>query len=129
MSHLILVVEDEQSLNTILRTALEDEGYQVCATSDGPEALHVLHESAPALVLLDYGLPTLDGEQIIVAMQASDALRTIPVIVITGSVVAPPSLSAYAVAILRKPFNLIELLSLIAEVLAAGNQRKINGTP
>ena len=61
---LILVVEDEASLVTLLRYNLEKEGFRVAEAGDGEEALTVLAERKPDLVLLDWMLPTLSGIEV-----------------------------------------------------------------
>src|SRR6187402_544738 len=57
----ILVVEDEAPMRKVLRLILEEQGYEVFACGTGSEALSFISRSAPSLVLLDLGLPDIDG--------------------------------------------------------------------
>ncbi|MFA5701211.1 MAG: response regulator, partial [Desulfuromonas sp.] len=60
MAH-ILIVDDEQSIQTSLAGILQDEGYQTSCASDGETALRLIHEEAPELILLDIWMPGMDG--------------------------------------------------------------------
>jgi two-component system phosphate regulon response regulator PhoB len=64
MNPLILVVEDEAALVTLLRYNLEREGFRVAAAADGEEALLLAREEKPDLVLLDWMLPLLSGIEV-----------------------------------------------------------------
>ena len=64
MKPMIMVVEDEAALVTVLRYNLEKEGYRVCEATDGEEALTVAAENAPDLVLLDWMLPMMSGIEV-----------------------------------------------------------------
>ena len=60
----ILVVEDEKSISTIVRTYLESAGFAVTVMDNGPDALRHVHELRPALVVLDLNLPGMDGMEV-----------------------------------------------------------------
>ncbi len=64
MNPLVLVVEDETALITLLRYNLEREGFRVATAGDGEEALLVAREQKPDLVLLDWMLPLLSGIEV-----------------------------------------------------------------
>jgi DNA-binding response OmpR family regulator len=110
----ILVVEDDLAIGGFLSMGLEDAGYTVQVISNGAVALNAIQQTLPALILLDFQLPSLSGDQILRRMRASNALRTIPVIVISAFRELPEVVETYAQAILWKPFALDQLLDLIA---------------
>ena len=79
----ILLVEDRESLRTMLRHALEGQGHRVLEARDQSEAEACLHASRPALVLSDLKLPVGNGLGVLRA--AKDADPDLPVIVMTAS--------------------------------------------
>ena len=81
---LALVVDDDDDSRTILRRALADAGYRVAEANGGREALARMRSSPPDMVLLDLMMPDGDGFEVIEAMQASEALRAVPVAVVTA---------------------------------------------
>ncbi len=76
----ILVVEDEPDIRDLLRRYLERAGHSVLTVATGIEALRVLEESRPDLVLLDLGLPDIDGFDVLLAATA----MPVPVIALTA---------------------------------------------
>ena len=78
----ILVVDDEKSILESLRDILEDEGYQVRCVETGEEALRILEEALPDLVLLDIWLPGVDGLEVLSRIRKSHS--HLPVIIISG---------------------------------------------
>ncbi|MBM7648849.1 two-component system alkaline phosphatase synthesis response regulator PhoP [Bacillus ectoiniformans] len=64
MSKTILVVDDEQSIVTLIKYNLEQAGYQVISAVDGEEGLHKAVEESPDLIILDWMLPGLDGMEV-----------------------------------------------------------------
>lgn len=81
---LILVVEDEAPLVTLLRYNLEKSGFRVEDVGDGTEALTRIAESAPDLVLLDWMLPTMSGIEVCRQLRRKPATRQLPVIMLTA---------------------------------------------
>jgi DNA-binding NtrC family response regulator len=78
----ILIVEDKDSLRTMLRHALERQGHAVIEARDQPEAVKTLQQSQPALVLSDLRLPDGDGFGVLRASKEIDP--DVPVIVMTA---------------------------------------------
>ena len=81
---LILIVEDEVPLVTMLRYNLEKQGYRVDEASDGQEALTRIAEARPDLVLLDWMLPTLSGIEVCRQIRRRPETRNLPVIMVTA---------------------------------------------
>ncbi len=113
----ILIVEDDEDIVDVLRRTLRAEGYEVRAALDGPEALADLGEFAPDLVVLDLGLPGMDG------MEVCDRIREsseVPILMLTAR--ADPEdrvagLDTGADDYLVKPFDRSELLARIRALL------------
>jgi len=110
----VLVVEDDSSNRALLTALLERAGYRAVTASDGPSGLAAALEIAPDLVLLDVGLPGMDGLEICRRLRADPRTVTLPVVLLTGrtsvdDVVA--GLDAGADDFLAKPFHEAELLA------------------
>lgn len=85
MAKTVLIVEDEQSMQRALKNKLEHAGYSVIAANDGEEAIEALRSAdKPDLVLLDLIMPKLDGISVLRQMKGDDALRPVPVVILTN---------------------------------------------
>lgn len=84
MKPLVLIVEDEAPLVTMLRYNLEKEGFEVTAAADGEEALLQIAERPPDLVLLDWMLPHLSGLEICRQIRRSPDTKGLPVVMLTA---------------------------------------------
>ena len=78
----ILVVDDEPPIRRFLRTSLSSQGYQVIEAEDGPSAREILRQNTADVLVLDLGLPGLDGFEII--KQLRDSGSTLPIIVLSS---------------------------------------------
>jgi DNA-binding NtrC family response regulator len=119
----ILIVEDRDSLRTMLRHALERQGHAVLEARDQPEAVRLLQHSQPAVVLSDLRLPEGDGFGVLRASKEIDA--DVPVIVMTayGSIEdAVRAMKDGALDFLAKPVDPDHLALLVARAL---EQRRI----
>lgn len=81
----ILIIEDNSLLGELLTGTLKKHRYEVLWSKDGAHGLGQIKEYAPDLVLLDIGMPTMNGYEILEAKAQDPALRTIPVIIISNS--------------------------------------------
>jgi CheY-like chemotaxis protein len=115
----VLVVEDEETIREVLVTALEDEGYAVRDVGDGQQALDLLDDWQPQLVLLDLMLPVLDGWAFLKETKRSGLMDRIPVIVLSASRKGMTVHDSYpaCAAVIAKPFDLGDLLDTIARLL------------
>jgi DNA-binding response OmpR family regulator len=84
MSAHIVVAEDDEDLAMMLKYRLEKAGYEVTVVEDGVEAVRTVTELHPALVLLDAGLPVLDGLGALRQMRADSTVNTLKVVMCTG---------------------------------------------
>ena len=115
----ILLVEDKDSLRTMLRHALEAEGHAVVEATDEPEAIRQLHDAHPVLVLSDLRLPAGDGLGVLRATKEFDP--DLPVIVMTAYGAIHDAVQAMkegALDFLAKPVDPDHLLLLVGRALA-----------
>lgn len=120
MKPLILIVEDEAALVTMLRYNLEKEGYRVCEAGDGEEALTVVAERKPDLVILDWMLPSLSGIEVCRQLRRKPNFREVPIIMLTargeeGDKIR--GLNTGADDYMTKPFSLPELMARVRALL------------
>ena len=80
----ILIVDDELLLVKMYKTALEAEGYKVETASNGGKGLETIKKVMPDLVLLDIMMPTKTGIDILNDMKKDEALKTVPVVMLTN---------------------------------------------
>lgn len=116
---IILVVEDDLSVQAALKDALEDHGYEVATARDGAEALAYLEKAPlPTVILLDLCLPGSDGLDVHAAMRGDPRLASIPVVLQTAAspnAVARAATIASTTRVLRKPFGIEELLRAVEQ--------------
>jgi CheY-like chemotaxis protein len=80
----VMVVDDEASLRALVRVNLEVDGLDVVEAVDGVEAMELLRQSLPDLILLDIMMPRKDGIEVLEELAADENLREIPVIMLTA---------------------------------------------
>jgi CheY-like chemotaxis protein len=80
----ILVAEDNAVNRELLRELLEGRGYTVSEACDGQEALHMIEQAQPELLLLDIGMPVLDGFAVIRRIRENPRLTPLPVVAVTA---------------------------------------------
>jgi DNA-binding response OmpR family regulator len=114
----ILIVEDDEDLRHLFRTALALAGYDVIEAGDGMEALRWIDQSPPDLVILDLLLPRISGLVVQQEIAAQAVTRQIPIVVITGSTMAADNLDV--ACFLRKPVSPEQLVETVHSCLASG---------
>jgi two-component system, OmpR family, phosphate regulon response regulator PhoB len=116
----VIVVEDEAALATLLQYNLEKEGYEVAIASDGEEALLMVSERVPDMIVLDWMLPKLSGIEVCRCLRADKSTPNIPIIMLTARSEEDErvrGLDTGADDYITKPFALSELLARIRAVL------------
>jgi len=114
----LLVVEDEEVLNDLLATFIVDEGFQVATALDGRRALEMIETGDFDAVILDLGLPGLDGKRILA--EALARWPDLPMLVLSGYITPDDReglLKQGASAVLSKPTDLAELASNVRGLL------------
>lgn len=120
MTDRILVADDEPGITGLLASVLTDEGYGVTLAADGAAALALIERHCPDLIITDHMMPRLTGEVLVARLRqrewaAGPAPRPLPIILMSASTAVaalPPTV------FLAKPFNLDNMLALIARLLA-----------
>jgi CheY-like chemotaxis protein len=115
---LILVVDDEFGIASLLKDVLEDEGHRVVMASNGKQALEKAAAERPALVLTDFMMPIMDGAGLLKALAANPEFRTIPVAVMSSlpEAAVAERCSGYAI-FLRKPFKIYDAVERIISLI------------
>jgi CheY-like chemotaxis protein len=103
----VLLVEDDRDIREIASEILEAQGYRVVQAADGHEALRILRQLRPAVILLDLMMPRMSGWEVKEMLRHDPELASIPVIV----------MSAVERAGLPKPFGMEELLGAVGRVV------------
>ena len=80
----LLVVEDDESIRLALKRIFESEGYNVKTAADGTQLSSVLDDSPLDLIILDIGLPWINGYELAKLMKENDDLKEIPLIFVSG---------------------------------------------
>ena len=112
-----LVVDDEPAVRRFLRTSLEPRGYQVSEASTGHEAVDVVAQSKPDVILLDMGLPDLDGVEVTRILREWCSIPIIILSVRESEADKVAALDAGADDYLTKPFGLNELTARLRAAL------------
>src|SRR3954470_7233152 len=112
----VLIVEDDPSIRMLTRTVLEGHGYQIFEAEDGPSALPAARDARPDAILLDVGLPGIDGCGVLALLMEDAELLDVPVVMVTAW--AEPELVAKAMDrgahdYIRKPFDIADLAARV----------------
>lgn len=113
----LLIIEDDPGIRRFLRVSLSSNGYDIIETNSGGKALEIISSHCPDLILLDLGLPDMDGNAII---QSVRAWTKTPIIVISARSMEEDKAEALDLGAddyLTKPFGSIELLARIRTAL------------
>ncbi len=128
---LVMVVEDDAAIATMLRYNLEKSGYRVEEAVDGQEAVTRIAETKPDLVLLDWMLPTMSGIEVCRQIRRRPETRELPVIMVTARAEdqdAVRGLNTGADDYITKPFSVEALLARVRALLRRSNTIVAKGT-
>jgi DNA-binding response OmpR family regulator len=118
----ILVVEDDDSIRMLIRTVLARTGRHVIEAANGLAGLRAAQDERPDLILLDLGLPGMHGSEVLEHLQADEALKQIPVIIVSAwadEITAKMARSRGAVDVVHKPFDIDDLADRVDAALNA----------
>jgi CheY-like chemotaxis protein len=113
---LILIIEDDADVRAVVRCVLRADDYAVCEAADGPSGIALARQTAPTLILLDLGLPGLDGWEVTRLLRADPAFDETPIISMTAYAMAPAIHAAERAGcqtVISKPFNIEYLANII----------------
>lgn len=123
----VLVVDDERNILDIIRFNLEVEGYEVITSRDGEEALRLVRELSPDLILCDIMMPEIDGLEVCRRLKADGRTNHIPVVMLSARTQAQDkvaSVEAGADDFITKPFDFSDLVARITINLIRTRQKR-----
>ena len=131
MSQRILVVDDDRQIVRLIRSYLEQNGFDTLVAYDGDEALHLIRAEKPDLVVLDLMLPEIDGWEITRIVRSDPSISATPIIMLTARVEDTDrivGLEMGADDYIPKPFNPREVVARVRAVLrrTQGDARPAN---
>jgi DNA-binding response OmpR family regulator len=117
----IMVVDDDDDLRTMVEGFLRRAGYVVVGAASGQDAHSLAIKTMPALIILDIGMPGMDGLTTLWKMRKHDELATVPVIILTAYEsydLRGEAASVGCHTYLTKPFEPVELKALVNQLLS-----------
>lgn len=119
----VVCIEDEPEMIDLVRLILGRKGFHVIGANGGIEGLETVKREEPDLVLLDLMMPDMDGWEVYQQMKADDALRDIPVVVVTAKAQSIDKVLGLHIAkvddYITKPFGPQELLESVEKIIGA----------
>ena len=120
MAEKILIADDEESLVEFIGRALKKQGYRVITAYDGDNALFLIGEELPDLVILDLMMPLMDGWEVCRRAKSDPATKDMPILMLTARSSADDAVQGLDLGAddyMRKPFSLDELLARVRVLL------------
>jgi CheY-like chemotaxis protein len=117
----VAIVEDDENTREVFRTILEHNGMRVFEAVDGEQGLELIRRQHPDVVLLDLGLPGIDGRTVARRLKADPATADVPIIVVTAAAEEDTRLWAMHLGcseFLEKPVELRTLTAAVERCLA-----------
>ena len=125
----LLVVEDIPDILNLLEATLKFKGYRVVTARNGEEALEVLQQERPSLIITDILMPKMDGFNLVHRLRINPETRTIPVVFLSATYVAPEDkVFAHSIGVNRfieKPVDLVAFLPIVERILAQGDNAPV----
>jgi len=120
----LLIVEDDPDIRALLDTTLRFKKYRVATANNGREALELVQNEHPILVIADIMMPQLDGFGLVHRLRINPDTRMIPVVFITATYVAPEdkvfALRIGATRFIQKPVDIDIFLKIVEELIVQG---------
>lgn len=110
----ILLIEDDSAIRESVAECLQAVGYAVVPVANGKEGLSAARLERPALIVCDLVMPVMNGAEFVDALRRDDALRDIPVVLMTAAIGSHGMSVPPADGYLSKPFDLDELIEAVA---------------
>lgn len=117
----ILIVDDDKDTRTIIRTILAAKGYHTLEASNGPEALTLLEDITPSLILLDIMMPEMSGYDVVTRLKMHPDTQSIPIILLSAKAENEDILAGYndysVEYYITKPFTPRDLINGVQIIL------------
>ena len=115
----ILVVDDDAPILTLMRNLLREFGFDPVTAGSGAEAIQALQERKPALILLDRNMPGMSGDETLTALREIAGGAKVPIVMLSGEPLGPDEIARLGVAgAVQKPFDVPELVATIRSHVA-----------
>ncbi|MCK5893221.1 MAG: response regulator [Endozoicomonadaceae bacterium] len=121
----LLIVDDDKTFASILKKVAENSGFQCVIAHSGREALDIAKRTSPQAVMLDLGLPDMDGETVLEQLKQQAGSRSMPIHIISGREIETTLLNKGATALLKKPVSEKQLVSIF-DALKESNDHDIH---
>ena len=120
MNKKILIVEDEEDILELLSTIFRLEDYEVLCTRDGEDALRIVREHSPDIVLLDIQIPKITGDEVCKSVKSDPAMLHTKVLIVSGMDGShlQKAREAGADACMTKPFSSTAIVEKVEELLS-----------
>jgi two-component system cell cycle response regulator DivK len=119
-NELVLIVEDNEKNRKLARDVLQFHGYQILETDNGEEGVQLAREKHPALILMDFHLPGMNGIEALGHLRGDAATRNIPVIAVTASAMTEDRKRIMAAgfdSLQTKPIHVKEFVQVVRETI------------
>lgn len=116
----IVIIEDDPNIADLLDMYLRDSGFRVLQAGAGERGLELIEQHRPALVVLDIGLPDIDGFEVLARLRADEATRALPVVAVTAQAMPEDVKRVLAAGFdgyLAKPLDLARFDALLERML------------
>lgn len=119
----ILIVDDDPTIRSVLEALLEDEGFAPQTASNGQEALRMVQDEPPSLILMDLMMPVMSGVDAVRQLKSDPRTAGIPVIAMSAGFILRESIEdLLADSIIAKPFDLDALIASIHATLRRASE-------
>ncbi len=119
-NELILIVEDNEKNRKLVRDVLQFKGYQTLESESAEEGIRLAREKKPALILMDFHLPGMNGIEAFKVLRADPQTSSIPIVAVTASAMTEDRQKIIAAGfdgLQTKPINVKEFLEAVAQTL------------
>ena len=120
-NELVLIVEDNEKNRKLVRDVLQFHGYQILETDNAEEGIRLARERHPALILMDFHLPGMNGIEALGHLRRDASTKEIPVIAVTASAMTEDRkriIEAGFDSLQTKPIHVKEFVQVVADTLA-----------
>lgn len=131
MDNKILVIDDDQSINELIKVNLELAGYKVFQANDGIRGFALAKQELPSLIVLDVIMPEVDGFTVAKRVRENEQTKNIPIIMLTALSQLNDKANGFNIGVddyLVKPFEIEELLMRVKALLKRTNQIPISAS-